>query len=292
MSMIFKPTIALLGMGYTLSKVAQLLDKNTFIGTVTSESKKDRLLNEGLDVEVLDISNQGSVKSFFEKYQSINTIVDGIPPLGGTDPLIGVKLIAEASSNHGVKRIIYLSTTGVYGVNNGAWVDENTDCVPINIKGQARLDSERLYQKLALKSEIVILRISGIYGPGRGIGTSLKLGKLPFVNNGDRYSNRIQVFDLCSTIIAAIKTVNPPTIVNVADNEPSLMADIVSFYCEKYKLPWPKSISLEDAIQRGIFTLTSNQRIDNKILTGELGVLLKYPSYKEGSETEFTDTQF
>jgi len=287
------PTIALFGCGYTLTRLLKTFPPSKVVFTTrTDESlaSAHNFISRAYRGAVLDLKSKSSIFDFFENYPFVETIVEGIPPgsdKDGGDPLEGVNnLCAALRSQEQVKRLIYLSTTGVFGVNDGSEVDERTECAPTNPKSQARLDSEAAYS-LAI-SDFIALRVAAIYGPGRGIGTSLKNGTYQITGDGSRWSNRIHVDDLVTIIHRAIKSSRlMPKAVCVADDTPTVVKEIVDYYCERFSLQAPAQISDENAALGGHHSQLNNQRVKNTMLKDEIKVELRYPSFREGAHTEF-----
>ena len=158
----------LLGGGYTLTKLAKKLDPKSFVITATSPEKVSWFQNEGFQAELVTLDTPDLLRALLQKHPEIDTIIDSVPPLSA-DPTQGVRSVISALEGSAVKRLFYLSTTGVYGYKDGSLVDESSECHPLNPRGQARLDSENLYRSLS-NIAVTSFRISGIYGPGRGLG--------------------------------------------------------------------------------------------------------------------------
>ena len=275
----------LLGTGYTLERVAAKLPHETTLLVTKSAARARSLLQWHPQVVQLDVSKETDVASFFEQYPNIRTVVDGIPPLREGQVDRGASYILRYLPET-VKRLIYLSTSGVFGVSDGSVVNEKTSANPQHDRGKARLAVEQVYQGAAC--EFLALRVPAIYGPGRGIGMSLQSERLPYVNEGKRWSNRIHVEDLAEIVHRSIITdsVLPPVLA-VGDDCPALMSEIVEFYCEKFSLSFPRSISKEEVAARGMTSLLSNQRVDNTMMKSVLDIELEFPSYREGAGTEF-----
>lgn len=286
-----EPKVALLGAGYTLERVAERFPRDGIIVTVRSAERVIALRNRGFNAEQLNIADSVQVHQFFSRYSQLEVLVDGIPPLT-TDEVEaehGVRNIVHASSVlcPKLRRILYLSTTGVYGEEHGAWVTEERPEAPRTMKGAHRLACEQVYRSSHIPHSM--LRLSAIYGQGRGIGHSLKAGRYPYIENGIRWSNRIHVSDLSAVIEKAIHFSGLlPNVINITDNLPAPTKEVVEYYCKLFNLNLPQSISLEDARTRGLETLLSNQRVSNELLKKTLSPQFHFPSYREGAETEFS----
>jgi nucleoside-diphosphate-sugar epimerase len=289
----FKPTTLILGCGYTLTRLLKRLHTSSVVYTTrTSESlaqAKDFVSTRYHGV-ALDLNSLSGVRDLFDEFPEIDTVIDSIPPRAssaGGDMLAGVKNICEVISNKKLKRFIYLSTTGVYGINDGSEVDESTPCNPTNSKSKARLDSEAAYSKAC--ENFTAFRISAIYGPGRGLGTSLKNGTYREIQGSEqRWSNRIHVEDLVSALLLSIKfTGILPKKLCISDDKPAPIKEVVDYYCKTFNLPRPPVISQEEALKAEASTQMSSQKIINKLMKNDLALKLKYPSYVQGAATEF-----
>jgi nucleoside-diphosphate-sugar epimerase len=291
MSRDLRSTVLLLGCGYTLTRVLRRMPASRAVFTTRSDEGMQRavaILGQRYEGMIADVSSPSSIRDVFERFPSIDTVVDGVPPFSkeGDDALVGVRSLCEVLNGRKIKRLIYLSTTGVFGARDGSPVNEETRCRPTTAKGCARLDSELAYRKCLPCS--VAVRIPAIYGPGRGIGTALKNGTYRIISGKDRWSNRIHVDDLAEVLLRLLEFKDePPKVLCAADNEPALISAVVEYYCTAFGLPRPPLISEEEALALDMQTQLSNQRISNKLLTSTLQMTLKYPSYKDGAETEF-----
>ena len=281
-----KIQIALIGGGYVLQTVAKILSpRQDFVITSRNIETVKEWRALGWRAECLDYSNLRQVQSFLENYADLKTWVDSVPPSNSTQASINCLQMNAPSS---LKKILYLSTTGVYGVTDGSWVNEATILNPAHTKAEGRVITEEAYQQSGITS--CALRISGIYGPGRGTGLSLRRGGYPYIEQGQRWSNRIHVRDLAHLIIAAINFSSQqslPKAINASDDCPATIRDVVTFYCERFQLKFPDSISLEQAKAAGMFTVLGNQRVSNKLLHETFDFTFQYPSYREGAGSEF-----
>lgn len=281
----------LLGGGYVLQRVASLLPVGSFVITSRSKQRVAEFRSFGWISEVVSIEDISSLENLLIKYRDIEEVVDSIPPLhslGEGKALIGVSNVGRLINKTGIDKVIYLSTTGVFGVEDGSWVDEQSDPKPNNSSSRLRLESEELYRSFMPK--VCTMRIAAIYGPGRGIGTSIKSGKYRMINNFDRWSNRIHVVDLAKTISNVLqdsKDNSLPSIICISDNQPTLTSQVVSFYCREFLLPQPDSIDRSEVEKQKAWTMLSNQRVSNKLLRSTLLPELRFPTFIEGGYTEF-----
>ena len=275
------PHIALVGGGYTLQHLAEKLPAKSFVITSRAESTCARWLRRGWLAHRLDISDPGAIKGLFQTYPAITHLIDSVPPLReGIDCARGVKNVAAALATTQVKQVVYLSTTGVFGVRDGSWVDETTPPNPWNAQGRARFDCELAYRSSG--RPVCAFRLPAIYGPDRGVAQSIRQGTYRMVGSGEAWTNRIHVEDLAVALERALGAKDLPDILCVSDDAPSLAKDVVAFVCAALKMPGPPSISEAEAIRQGAYTMLSNQRICNALMKKTLGLQLRYPSYQEG----------
>src|SRR5204863_8046561 len=121
--------------------------------------------------------NADDLKRILQRYENIDTVIDGIPPLKTqseevNEAVLGVRNIAKAIVGSNVRKLIYLSASGIFGTQDGSWVNENTPRLAKHFSARSRIESENIYRENV--SQVACLVISAIYGPGRGIGISLK----------------------------------------------------------------------------------------------------------------------
>lgn len=281
MAVVTQPHILLLGGGYTLQRVAELLPHESFVITSRSADTCTAWHRRGWNVYQADLGERESLVGLFAKYPHLRQIVDSIPPLrAGGDPAAGVKNLLSVVKDIKIERILYLSTTGVFGVRDGSFVSEETPPSPWNAQGQARFVSEEAYRQSGIT--FTALRLPAIYGFDRGLLFSMRTGTYRLVGDGGSWSNRIHVEDLARVIVASLTARDLPPVLCVGDDEPARAIDIVRYVCEKEGLPMPESVSPDDVLKAGGFTMLSNQRMRNDLMKRVLGIRLLYPSYREG----------
>jgi nucleoside-diphosphate-sugar epimerase len=179
------------------------------------------------------------------------------------------------------KRIIYVSSTGVYGDAAGEWVDEQAPAAPSREGGRASLSAEQTLFAHALGSRGIVLRLAGIYGPGRVPNRNDLLAGRPIESNPDGWLNLIHVDDAARVILTAEKLASPPIIYNVADGNP---APRRAYYEELARLidaPQPKFNSPGETTSERVRG-TTDKRVSNARMLADLQVQLQYPSFREG----------
>jgi nucleoside-diphosphate-sugar epimerase len=186
-----------------------------------------------------------------------------------------------------LRAIVYLSTVGVYGDWGGAWVDEDTSPKPASERGRKRLAAEQAWQDFGARRgvPVAILRLAGIYGPGRNALVQIAGGKARRVVKPGQIFNHIHVADIAQAIDAALAR-NASGIFNLADDEPSPPGDPVTFAAKLVGVPPPPEIPFaQAALSMSPLALSFWQecrRARNNKLKRELGVRLRYPTFREG----------
>lgn len=209
------------------------------------------------------------------------------PERGAADPRLR-RVVESFRENGQPKRIVYVSTTGVYGDCHGAWVDESHPVNPRADRARRRVDAEQALQAWSSESggQLVILRVAGIYGPGKLPLERLRQG-LPVVRDAESpFTNRIHIRDLVEVCVAAMERGESGRVYHACDGNPGTMAEYFRRLAELAGLPPPPEISLAEAPQRlspGMLSyMQESRRLSNRRITDELGVRLRYPSLDTG----------
>ena len=183
----------------------------------------------------------------------------------------------------------YLSTIGVYGDLQGAWADEETPAEPETGRGVARIEAEAAWTAFCGERGLPldIFRLSGIYGPGRNPLDRVRRGEAHRIVKPGQGFNRIHVDDIAQTVAAAIlqERREPGTrLFNLADDEPAPPQDVILYAAELIGAPPPPEIPFEEAalspMARSFYA--GNKRLRNAKIKRELGIALRYPTYREG----------
>lgn len=270
------------GFGYTAKALAPKLIAQDFqvIGTVRSAKNKEQ---NHLDIKRVDFNCQD-----MKNYISAAThLLICIPPTSTMSDLVltqfGDLIKKQAPS---IQWMGYLSSTGVYGDHQGNWVDEASECIPHTLTGVARLKAENAWLSFAKEYQLPlhVFRLSGIYGPERNALTRLMQGKKQSVFKEGQVFCRIHVEDICSTLMASMKAPKPLSIYNVSDDEPA-PAHLVDNYAatllhREPPLLVPYSEITLSTMEQEFYA--NNRRVSNSKIKKDLGVVLHYPTYKEG----------
>ena len=206
------------------------------------------------------------------------------PPGEDGDPVLA--RYADAIAGSRIGWIGYLSTIGVYGDQQGAWIDETTPGNPRSARSKVRLDAEEAWLALGARTgkAVQIFPLSGIYGPGRNPIVKLREGRSQRIVKAGQVFNRIHVDDIATTLLASIDRPRAGAIYNVTDDEPTAPQTVTEHAAALTGLPLPPAIDFETAdlspMARSFYG--ENKRVRNRLIREELGVALAYPTYREG----------
>jgi nucleoside-diphosphate-sugar epimerase len=264
------------------------------IGTVRS-AERVAVLNayEGRHLQALLFDGAQAMAELSSAVAAADCVLVSIPPGESGDPALAVFDAALEQAKQ-LRAIVYLSTIGVYGDRGGAWVDEATQPHPDSGRGSARLTAERAWQRVGERNgaSVAVLRLAGIYGPGQNALVQVARGKARRVLKPGQIFNRIHVGDIAQAIDAAF-TQRASGIFNVADDAPSPPGDPIVFAAQLLGVAPPAEIPFAEAAQSmspmALSFWQECRRVKNDKLKRELGVTLRYPTYREGLQALFEE---
>lgn len=272
-------TLLSFGHGYTARALSKILLPQDWriIGTTRDEDKATRLLNEGVEPRIWPGADM------IPALNAATHILISAGPNDAGDPVLA-QLESEIASRAGqFEWVGYLSTTGVYGDHNGAWVDEETPLTPSTERGIARVNAETTWQSIP-DLPLHIFRLAGIYGPGRGPFSKVRNGTARRIIKKNQVFSRIHVADIARVLSASIKKPNVGSIYNVCDNDPAPPQDVITYAAELLDMPIPPAFDYEtaemSAMARSFYA--ESKKVQNDKIKIELGVDLLYPDYKTG----------
>lgn len=250
-------------------------------GTVRTEEKARALAQSEPDIETILFDDRAAVEA---RLRGANALLVSIAPDDAGDPALRLYGDAIASASN-VSRMIYLSTIGVYGDHDGAWIDESAPLKPVSKRNRARAEAENAWLSLATPQRtIFVLRLAGIYGPGRNQIENLRDGTARRIVKDGQVFNRIHVEDISRTIAACLRTDAPGGVFNVTDDEPAPPQDVVTYGAGLIGVPPPTEtpFAQADFSPMALSFWGQNKRVANRRLRDELGVELAFPTYREG----------
>lgn len=273
--------LLILGAGYSGKAIARECgpDFEAVHGTTRSEEKFAALEQAGARPLLFD--GKAITPALAEALREATHIVQSISPARDGDDFL--RLVPDlAAVAPKLRWIGYLSTIGVYGDRKGEWIDEDADLEPVNDRSRERVIAERdwMDRGARLGIPVAVLRLSGIYGPGRNAFVNLENGTARRLIKPGQVFNRIRVEDIgrfARFLIAA----NRGGIYNVTDAEPSPPQDVIEFAARLMGVPVPPDIPFETAeltpMARSFYGET--KRVSNARARG-LGFEFLYPDYR------------
>ena len=251
-------------------------------GTVRDAEKARALVREGVAAAVFDGARVDA--SIAPHLARAEALLISIAP-GAEDPVLAQ--FAEAiRAAPNLRAIVYLSTIGVYGDHDGRWVDETSAAAPRSERGLARLAAEDQWRRLGVSMGVPvhILRLAGIYGPGRNLLIKLRRGGARRIAKPGQTFNRVHVEDIAQAIGLVLGAGGQSGVWNVADEEPAPPQDVIAFAAELLGIEPPPEEPFETAdmtpMARSFYG--DNKRVSIARLKQELGFRPRYPSYREG----------
>lgn len=215
-----------------------------------------------------------------------DAVLVSVPPDATGDPVLATcdEALTRAAR---LRAIVYLSTVGVYGNYEGAWVDEASECRPSNDRNRQRLTAERAWQDLGVRTgvPVAILRLAGIYGPGRNAIENVRRSAARRIAKPGQVFNHIHVADIVQSIDAAFDR-RSEGIFNVADDEPTSPGDPIVFAARLIGVEPPQEIPFAQArpamTELAASFYADAKRVRNGKLKSTLGITLRYPTYRAG----------
>jgi nucleoside-diphosphate-sugar epimerase len=279
------PTLLALGFGYSAAAVAASLKEDGWTVIGTARTLQGVAAIEALGHQAILFDGEAPSPALADALGEATHLLHSAPPDERGDPLL---IHHESELNDGALRWAgYLSTIGVYGDRQGAWVDETDEAAPTSPRSKERADAERAWQAAAERHGLVlgIFRLAGIYGPGRNTLERLIAGTEKRIDKPEQVFNRIHRDDIAATVLASIELgEDGGGIFNVTDDEPAPPQDIVAYGASLLGIEPPPLIPWEkaDLTPMGRSFYLETKRVRNAKIKDVLGVTLTYPTYREG----------
>jgi nucleoside-diphosphate-sugar epimerase len=274
------------GLGFTARTLAErcLAGGWSVTGTTRSEENRRALTGQGFD-SILLFDRDRPLESPADSLRDITHILLSAPPDAQGDPVLD-RHARDFAALPNLRWLGYLSTTGVYGNHDGAWVDEDSELSPSSPRSVRRAAAERGWLKLWREASVPvhIFRLAGIYGPGRSLLDTIRAGKAKRIDRPGQVFSRIHVEDIARVLEASMATPHPGRIYNVCDDLAASPAEVTAHACALLGVEPPPLVAFEDAglSPMGRTFWLDNKRVSNRRLHEELGVELAYPNYRSG----------
>ena len=270
------------GYGFSAKAIARDLKGQCewIAGTSRSVEKCAAMEADGLRAFVFDGVNPNAAIS--EMVKEASHILLSIAPDAKGDPAL-LCFGDDIGSNKELAWLGYLSTVGVYGNHDGAWVTEESECHPVSRRSVQRVAAEKAWQAFAKESDVPlgIYRLAGIYGPGRNQMIKLAAGTCRAINKPGQVFNRIHVDDIGLALSKAAGLAHEG-IVNVCDDAPAPPQEVIAYCADLMGLEPLVEIPFEEAdmTPMGRSFYGENKRCNNEKLHTLIGGDMIYPTYR------------
>ena len=269
------------GLGYSALALARALQAVGWriAGTTRSPEKRAELIATGIEAHLFE--RDRPLEDAASALAGTTHLLSSIPPDEAGDPVLEVHG-ADLVRCRRLAWAGYLSTTGVYGDRGGDWVDEATPVAPSMARSRRRVAAEGHW--LASGLPVHVFRLAGIYGPGRSALDALRAGSARRIVKPGQTFGRIHVDDIVQVLRASIARPNPGAIYNLADDLPAAPDEVVVHAASLLGVPPPPAIPFEQAALSPMAQsfYRDHRRVANARIKHELGVVLRYPTYREG----------
>ena len=268
------------GLGYCADYLSAKLIKQGWQVSATCRNSEKAAVLEASGIRSVLLSGKKVTVTDIGKADHI--LISVPPEQDGSDPVINFAEAALAALQDQIKWVGYLSTTGVYGDHQGAWIDEETPAGLLSERGQRRVAAEAQWAATGLPMHY--FRLAGIYGPGRNSLRALQNGTARRVVKQGQVFSRIHLADITRILEASIANPNAGRAYSVCDDTPAPPQDVVTYAAELMGVSPP---ALQDFATAELSPMArsfygENKRIRNNRIKEELGVSLEYPDYRAG----------
>lgn len=273
------------GLGFSSINATRAMRQGGFTrigGTVRSAEKAAQLRSGDIDAVLFDGTAPGPTVG--DALATTSHVILSIAPDEHGDPVLRHHR-ADLDAAGQLQWLCYYSTVGVYGDFDGDWIDETAPLVPRNMRSDRRVLAEQAWRDYAAERGVplCILRLAGIYGPGRSTFDKLRAGTARRVIKPGQVFNRIHVADIARvTALAAERRLGGTF--NLADDEPAPPQDVIAYAAQMIGMDVPPDLPIETAemtpMQRSFYR--DNKRVSNRAIKQALGIDMLYPNYRTG----------
>ena len=267
------------GVGYCARRLIRREPWIEASGTTRTAEAVSALRREGVEAYQLDGAEADP------GLEQVEAIVVSIPPHDGAGATVE-RFAAAIAAAPALQRVVYYSTIGVYGDHAGAWVDETSATLTRTARGLKRLEDEARWTAAARAqgAEADILRLAGIYGPGRNALINLRRGETRRIVKPGQVFNRAHVDDIAEATKLVLTRGLAGQVWNVADDEPAPPQEVVAYAAALLGLEPPPEEPFDEArlSPRALEFYADNKRVSIAKAKRLLGFEPAYPTYREG----------
>jgi nucleoside-diphosphate-sugar epimerase len=283
--------IFLFGAGYSARAFSRLMtgEAERIDGTTRNEQNFPLLEKSGIAPIIFD--GETASPDLIDRLAKSTHVVISISPRESGDPSLAIVEDALRRPGNTIRWIGYLSTVGVYGNHDGNWIDETAPLAPTSRRSLERVEAESAWEALSERhgTPVALLRLSGIYGPGRNAFVNLERGTARRIIKDGQVFNRIHVDDIAGSLRFLAGT-NSGGAFNITDSEPAPPQDVVAYAAELMGVAIPPEIPFEEAdlTPMGRSFYGENKRVSNQHIKA-LGYDFIYPDYKAAFSAMWQD---
>lgn len=282
-------TLVCIGLGYSAAHYVSISKQfGRVIGT--TRSLRDAARPTDRHIELIAFDGTTAPAELIAHVAEADALLISAPPGETGDPVLAC--LADPIARGRTRAVVYLSTIGVYGDSGGTWVDEESAPLPGSARSAARLAAEEAWRRFGAEhgKSVAVLRLAGIYGPGRNALVTLANGTARRIVKPGQVFNRVHVTDIAQAIETCFAR-DANGVFNLADDEPAPPQDVIAFAAGLMGKPPPLEVPFDEAhasmspMARSFYA--ENRRVRNDKLKQTLGVRLAYPTYREGLRALF-----
>jgi nucleoside-diphosphate-sugar epimerase len=279
------PRLFCFGLGYTARALARSLAAEDWRVAGTTRDPTRKPAPSDAEVHLVPFDGATPMANAARALAGTTHVLVSIPPGPSGDPVLACHA-TDLAAVKGLSWVGYLSTTGVYGDRAGGWVDEASECRPVNERSRNRLAAERAWLAWGARVGVPVhvFRLAGIYGPGRSALDTVRAGRAQRIIKAGQVFSRIHVADIVAVLRASIDRPSGGAVYNVCDDEAAPPQDVVAHACGLLGVTPPPEVPIAEAelspMARSFYG--ESKRVRNERIKSELGVRLAYPDYRAG----------
>lgn len=279
------------GCGYLGKRVARLWSAagDTVYAVTRSPQRASEFAAAGWRPIIADITHEAALSAALSTMEPPETVLFAV----GFDRsshhsirdvyVAGLSNAIQSLARHSssIRKFLYVSSTGVFGQTDGSWVDESSECRPTRDGGRACLEAEQRLQSSPFGDRTIILRCSGLYGPGRiPYLRQLQAGE-PLAAPADGFLNLVHIDDAAAVVAHAARQLVPPELLVVSDGHPVLRCDYYATLARLLDAPAPRFIA-PPANSAALARAGGDKRVRSARLAARLPFPWRYPNHEAG----------
>jgi len=272
------PDVVIIGCGFLGEAAAALFSARgaSVLGLVRSPESQAALAGASFETARCDVSDDSSVETLAPRLRGVPLAIHAVSAGGGGEAAYAALYrdgLQKILTSWQPRRVIFVSSTSVYGQDDGSWISEESLAEPARETSRILLEAERI----ALEAGGIAARLSGIYGPGRSyLLQNFLSGEAVLENGGGRWINQIHRDDGAAAIVQLGDPVVSPGVYNVTDDSPATQRELYGWMANFFGRALPPEGPSGLSLRRGV----TSKRISNAKMRG-IGWAPAYPSYRD-----------